>query len=942
MNNELISTWNQRLRTIDAMALNTSHDAYPAAKQLLLVSDYAKKHVSIFKFWLEATLPTFNDLLTSLEQCPLNIPEADFLKAIRLCRHSIALRLMLGEIMGEFDTQSVMTNWSSFADCVIQKALAYGTYHLTLRYGTPCNQQGEPVVLYPIAMGKLGGNELNFSSDIDVIFAFSEASEALTPGPSPTRVRGEYSGIDNALFYTKLIQQFMHYLQSKTADGFVFRVDLRLRPYGEGGPLVATLDYLESYYQEQGRDWERYAMVKARVIGVDDAPVMRFIRPFVYRRYLDFGVIESLRSLKGMIAREVELNPNLDDIKRGLGGIREIEFILQTIQIIRAGRNPSLQVTSAVLSFERLKHEKLLDKADALKQAYLFLRQLENALQMQADTQTHTLPKDRFVLYQIAQWLGFETTDMMLTKLAQYQRIVRHCFLEVLGQSHDYEDANKRLLHQLLQLWQGNMESSMAETLLASLNFEAPARCYALLASFRQSVKYRRATQSARLRLESLMMQLLFALQGIKATDEVLLALLRLLEHLIGRSAYYALLTENNQVLQAVIECFSKSQAMQTLLVEHPFLLEVFLKQAQIRLPSKKQLAETLQHLLVDVKDGESQMLILRQFKLMNETESLYMAIKGEISATRLGQFLSDVAEVIVQAVLTLAVLQLSRNRAPASTPRGLSAGSCDSAHMDPADKPRDVEGGTRYPGMESVLGHIGIIAYGKLGSRELSLDSDLDLVFIHEVTHAKEPWVTRIIQKILHMLTTRTEQGILYHVDTRLRPSGASGLLISHVDAYDEYQCHQAWVWEHQALLKARILTGRPALKAQFYGIKHAVITTKRDAVSLKTEIRDMRLKMQQNLDKASIKHVAGGLIDIEFLLQYWLLDNHVIAAVKQTHPALLLKQLYLEHYLSEADYQSLIKAYRAYQKQRHFPDKKHALSVHQESVKQLYAQSI
>ncbi len=855
-----------------------SHPLINQVKKLLLTSDYACKHIDLLKKLLMndscMMLLSREDYFAKIQEISIHLPQAHYARALRQFRHTHFLRLLLLDLARIASTQEIMESWSDCADALILHTLNYCKYSFAERYGTPLDAAGTEVALFAVAMGKLGGRELNYSSDIDLIFAYSATGET----------NGEET-LENQHYFSKIIQLFSQLLQNVTPDGFVFRVDLRLRPNGDSGPLVSSLFAMETYYQEQGRDWERYAMVKARIISetVDEEPLWfkRLIIPFVYRRYVDFSVIESLRSMKAMIEREVQLDPGLNDIKRGKGGIREIEFIIQSFQLIRGGRLPQLQQQNALSALTVLKQERLLHHSDALKEAYLFLRQLENYLQSINDQQTHSLPQDAVKQEQIVLAMGYPSWNSLLAKLQQYQRIISYAFHSVLGKADDYEDNKRLLANQLLSLWQGHVEPTMAVNLLTSLSYENAEHCYQMIHAFRHSPRCRRLSQSARMRLDRFMVLLLGELTQFKKTDAVLLQVMHLLENIVGRSAYLALLTENPFVLTELLFWFANSPFISSLLLNQPFLLEVLLDQgAEWRPQSRLHLQEELAKKLAHCQDIEAQEELLRQFKLMHWLMAARAELYGFCKSVRIGQFLADVAQVILNQVLVLAVEQLS----------------------------------LKHPEMLHIKANFAIIAYGKLGSREMNYASDLDLVFLHTLEPVHEALVTRLTQKILHMLTTRSQSGILYTVDTRLRPSGSAGLLVSHLDAFIDYQKHRAWTWEHQALLKARILTDNTSMKQRFLQLKKEVLSLPRHRNLLRQDILVMRAKIEQNHAASPVKNISGGLLDLEFLVQFLILDLGKPEFARITHTLNQLNYLLAAHVLTREQSLILKKAYRHY----------------------------
>lgn len=860
------------------------HPLKNSIAHLLVISDFASRSIPLLLSLLEKdecnALLSRKAYFDAVAQLNLGQSMPLYSAQVRRFRNTHLLRILLLESAGIASTEDSMRSWSDCADALILHALAYCQKQVSERYGIPRDEALNPVHLFTLAMGKLGGMELNYSSDIDLIFTFSHAGH--TDG---------CESISNQEYFTKVVQQFIQVMQTLTADGFVFRVDLRLRPNGDSGALVSSLAAIETYYQEQGRDWERYAMVKARVIEpqVTDVPAWfsQLITPFVYRRYVDFSVIESLRSMKAMIEREVALNPRLDDIKRGQGGIREVEFIIQNMQLIRGGRLPQLRHQNAMLALSELKKEQLVPRAAALKQAYLYLRRLENALQSHNDQQTHALPEDPIKQMQMALSMGHTNWDELLTKLHQYQRIISSSFRATLGNAHDdYDDAERLLAYQLSSLWQGHVETDMAINLLTALGFEGALHCYQMIHSFRHGSRCRRLPQAARMRLDRFMVVLLKELMHRPHTETVLLQVIQLLEQTVGRSAYLALLTENPQALKELLFWFSNSAYITDLLVKHPFLLEVLLEQAgDWRPESRAQLELKLKKLLKHCSDKEAKEEVLRQFKLIHWLMAARAEHYGQCTAVRIAAFLSDIAQVIVSQVLELAYDELS----------------------------------LRYPEIQQIKQRFAIIAYGKLGSREMSYTSDLDLVFLYSADPSEEPLVTRLTQKIVHMLTTRLQTGVLFYVDTRLRPSGSAGLLVSHLDSFVQYQKNQAWTWEHQALIKARVLSGSAQIKRQFLELKEVIICFARDKKALQDDVLLMRAKINQQTHIDAIKHAPGGLLDLEFMLQYLILQHGCPQLARMTRPLNQMRQLLLLELITKDDFILFKKAYECYHKLLH-----------------------
>ncbi|MCC5792986.1 MAG: bifunctional [glutamate--ammonia ligase]-adenylyl-L-tyrosine phosphorylase/[glutamate--ammonia-ligase] adenylyltransferase [Legionellaceae bacterium] len=791
-------------------------------------------------------------------------------RALRRFRNTHLIRLCVREWAGLSDTQNTLEQWSDCAECLLWHALNFCQQELHQRYGQ-CQAE-----LYMIAMGKLGGRELNFSSDVDLIFTYHGSGQ--THGPTV---------VDIQHFYTLTIQRFVQLLQDNTADGFVFRVDLRLRPFGESGPLLMSLAAMETYYQEQGRDWERYAMVKARVLGPKKAPWFdRIFLPFVYRRYVDYSVIEALRSMKSMIIRELAHQPRLDDIKRGTGGIREIEFIIQNVQLIRGGRLLSIRQRNVVLAIGCLAREGLLDRHQVLLQSYLFYRKLENALQIQEDQQTHRLPQDSKKRAQIAALMQFSDVSLLLERLEQYQRIVSQLFQSVLRDGAVFEDEQRTIFRQLHNLWLGHVEKEMAINSLVALNFSNAERCFSLLQSFKNSARVRRTGQTAQMRLDRFMVLLLWSLKGRANGDQLLLQAIHLLEKIVGRSAYLALFAENITVLQEVLEWFEHSPFISKLLIQHPFLLETLVDtQPEWRPWSRKQLEAELSRKLHDCADDEQFQAYLRQFKLKAWLMVARSEMKGRVNALQVGRFLADLAQVIVDRTSQRVCSQM----------------------------------GQRFPELLPAPSRFAVIAYGKAGSREMNYDSDVDIVFLHRLPVKLEFLATRLSQKILHFLTMRGQDGVLYSVDTRLRPSGSAGLLVSRLDAFVGYQFNQAWVWEHQALLKARVISGDRVFRKALYQLKQSVIALERDPASLQSSVLAMRDKIGFSEDNKEIKRQHGGLLDIEFLLQYLVLARREPQFARYSNTYSWLRQLYLRNYVSSSQFAYLKEGYQSYHQMLH-----------------------
>lgn len=822
---------------------------------------------------------------------------------------------MLGIIWRDLNRSENHTMWdtaravSELAEICLEAALSWLERFYAPRWGVPApRKDGSPQRLVILGMGKLGAGELNLSSDIDLIFAFPEKGET----------EGGRKPLEHQEYFTKLGQKLIAALDAMTADGFAFRVDMRLRPLGDGGPLVGNFAMLSSYYQDQGREWERYAMLKARPVAGDlDAgdELLAELRPFVYRRYLDFGAIESLRELKAMINREVKRKGMQSNIKLGPGGIREVEFVVQAFQLIRGGRDTELQVTSLNTALRRLPDLGLLPQevVDELLPDYAFLRDIEHAIQALEDRQTQTLPSDDIDRERVALAMGHEDWPGLMAQLDEVRERVRQHFDAVIADpEEDVEEANddnQLGLSQWRLIWRGELESDEAIAHLADAGFSEPEKAFKRL----QSLYHSRPVQSMQRigfeRLDALMPLLLDAVADNDSPDIALARVQPLIEAVLRRTAYLALLRENPQALEHLMRLCVASPWIAEQLARYPILLDELLTPDTLYTPADKtrladELRQTLNRLPED--DEEAQLEALRVFK---HAQTLHVAasdVAGTRHLMKVSDYLTFIAEVILDAVLAMAWKHITRKH---GAPEGLNA---------------------REPAFL-------IVGYGKLGGIELGYSSDLDLVFLHDhdgkgVTDGPRSidtpvFFTRLGQRIIHLLTAVTPAGSLYEVDMRLRPSGNSGLLVTSLTAFADYQRQNAWTWEHQALVRARVVAGSESLAEKFNQLRGEILASARDEAALREEVVNMRHKMRDHLgSKASsgtfnVKHDAGGMVDIEFLCQY-----AVLALAHQT-PSLLtysdniriLEMLTESGHLPTEESERLREAYLVYRSATH-----------------------
>jgi glutamate-ammonia-ligase adenylyltransferase len=779
--------------------------------------------------------------------------EAQFMAALRRWRGAELVRIAWRDLAGWANLNETLQDLSRAGDTGVRLAHEFALRALSERYGTPRSAEGIEQRLMVIAMGKLGGEELNFSSDIDLVILYPQGGE--TDGPR---------GLSNQEFFTRLTQSMVRLLAQPTEDGFAFRVDLRLRPFGDSGPTVSSAAALEDYLQIHGRDWERYAWVKARPITEPAAWASLYrgaVRPFVYRRYLDFGVFESLREMKALIEREVERRDLADNIKLGDGGIREIEFIVQSFQLIRGGQDQRLQSTSLRRALPLLAGAKLLPASAVaeLDGAYVFLRRLENRLQMQADRQVHRLPAEQSARERLAHSMG-EASWAALSAQIDCQRacVARHFRAVVFGA----RTGGTPLSVSSAALPLGtDQQPALIEQLriFGYADPDAAARC---LLDFQQGMAMRRLDEIGSRRLAQLLPVL--AAEAARAADTLstLRRLLRVLEAVGARSAYFALLLHQDLPRQRLVQLASHGDFLTTQIALHPLLLDELIDEQLLQqTPDRAALAADLEQRMAGADPDDEEQLLerLRQFQRAAMFRIGVADLFGRLPIMRVSDRLTDVAELIVERALSLAWQGL--------TPR-LGVPMCG-------------EGDARRPARIAVIG------YGKLGGMELGYASDLDLVFLHDSAGARQEtegersidnqvFFVRFAQRLVHLLTVHSPAGRLYEVDMRLRPSGKAGMLITGIDAFAHYQREEAWTFEHQALLHARAVAGAPELRARFEALRLEVLAEHVHRERLREDVRHMRARMRNELSRATagevdLKQDPGGIADIEFLAQYW-----------------------------------------------------------------------
>jgi glutamate-ammonia-ligase adenylyltransferase len=826
--------------------------------------------------------------------------EADLKRRLRAHRRRELLRIAWRDLAGWSDLAEVMSTLSELADACVEAAVEWLYDATTRSYGTPMGERsGTPVPMVVLGLGKLGGCELNFSSDIDLMFAYPEAGQS----------DGARS-ISNHEFFVRLGRRLINVLGDVTEDGFVFRVDMRLRPNGSSGELVLNFDALEQYYQIHGREWERYALIKARVIAGNRAAggrLLELLRPFVYRKYIDYSAVEAIREMKVMVNRELLRKGMHDNIKLGPGGIREIEFIGQVHQLIRGGREPELQERSILKVLAQLGNAGHLspETVSDLVEAYSFLRNTENRLQMIADRQTHQLPRSQVDQLRLALAMGCTDWDAFHRALQRHAQRVQQHFDQVFAEPRHEREAEGA--HPLAPIWLGSLDRESALELLSENGFDKPEEVLALVAGLQESATYRRLSSEARSRLDRLMPLLLGAAGSSRDPGTTLVRLIKLIESIGRRSAYLVLLVENPVALSQLVRLYSASAWIASWISQHPVLLDELLHPAGLYAPATRAaLVEELEQRLAPIADDdlEAQMDALREFRHGHLLRVAAADVGPGLAAEEVGVHLVELAEVVLQRSLRVANLALVQR------------------HGEPVCK---------SPQEESISG-FAVIGYGKLGSLELGYGSDLDMIFLYEGCDGtaetrgprvvpNEVFFSRLGQRLIHILTTRTRAGLLYEVDMRLRPSGQSGPLVTTLAAFVDYQRVQAWTWEHQALVRARPIAGEPRLCQAFATARREILCMPRERERLCAEVKGMRDKMFTAQTSPAgtlfnIKHDRGGIVDIEFMVQYWVLlwaARHP-ELTRHTDNIGILEALAANGLLPQKRAQLLVDAYRCY----------------------------
>jgi glutamate-ammonia-ligase adenylyltransferase len=845
--------------------------------------------------------------------------EAILMQKLRQFRHFHMLRIAWRDLLNIQTIEDSLAQVSELARQLITQTNSWLYQFLQPRFGLPEGEFG-PQPMLILGMGKLGGDELNFSSDIDLIFTYASVGNTT----------GGKKSIENQQFFTKLAQKLIAALDQMTADGQVYRVDMRLRPFGDSGPLVMHFDAMEDYYQEQGRDWERYAMLKASILNKPSAYtklLSDILQPFIYRRYLDFSAIESLRSMKSMIEQEVRRRGLTNNIKLGKGGIREAEFVVQSLQLINGGRESSLKVQSLQLALSELVNLQILPAQSAkdLQQSYLWLRKVEHCLQQFADKQTQVLPNNNTDQKRLLYILGMTDYEDFMQQLALHCDAVHQQFSLLVKEDPTLQDDIADEQQQgAKDLWQLQLDAQETQSILnhwhltdevLTTGIRIGEDVYQQVSAFKQNLTTQRIGQRGLTTLNDLMPVIIHNILSSSANDhrELFRRVFTVLHAILGRTAYLQLLFENQAALFHLVKLCAASPWVTAQIARFPLLLDELLNPISLYQPvAFNQYADELRQALlrVEPEDLELQIETLRQFKLSQQLKIAAGDISNALPVMQVSDHLTHLAEAIIVQVVDIAWQQMvAKHGVPVCETQG----------------PKNIQNKG-----------FAVLGFGKLGGWELGYGSDLDLVFLHncdgqQPTNGKKPigasgFYIKLAQRILHIFTIKTGLGILYDVDMRLRPSGNAGLLVCHVNGFATYETENAWTWEHQALGRARFISGCSQLRERFSAVRLAVLAKPRELSGLAHEVVSMREKMRAHLAKGNTQNIdlkqdAGGIADIEFIVQFMLLAHTSVypSLAKWPDNVRILADLAKLSLVTKAEADTLSQAYLEYRNYAH-----------------------
>ncbi|MBF0225580.1 MAG: bifunctional [glutamate--ammonia ligase]-adenylyl-L-tyrosine phosphorylase/[glutamate--ammonia-ligase] adenylyltransferase [Desulfobacterales bacterium] len=787
-----------------------------------------------------------------------DMDDATLSSLLQKFRQRELIRIAWRDLSKKSDIFETMEDLSNFADACLERILSILYQRYCDELGTPYGKNGEKQYLVVLGMGKLGASELNFSSDIDLIFAYPEVGSA----------KKNDKEITNDEFFVHLCRKYIKILSS-SPDGSLFRVDMRLRPYGENGPLVMDFDAMELYFQREGREWERYALIKARPVAGNiesGEELLERLKPFIFRKYLDFSAFESLREMKMQISSSKKLKNLTNNIKIGPGGIREIEFFGQVFQLIRGGIDTDLQEKKIVNVLNILVQKDYIPKKvkDELVEAYIFLRLLENRLQEFNDQQTHDIPTDSIEKLRVAQSMSFHEWESFSEQLEFHRKNIRRHLDDILD-TPEQKDKTKAEYENLDKIWKNLLTKDDALKILADAGFDDFEETLNILIGFRNYLDTKNLSLEGRKRIDKIIPLMLKKGGDSNQPFIAFNRMIELIKAVQRRTSYILLLLENPNAIDHLIRLTSASPLILSFLTKYPILLDELLDTRTLYNPPlkeelKKELRVKLEECSYD--DIECLMDKLRLFNQMSVLRISAADVTGALHIMKVSDRLSELAEAIIEATLQISWDELTQKHGYPFC--SLDGQICDKGFI--------------------------VIAYGKLGGIELGYGSDLDLVFLHAGSSEYTQGASKLIdtgtffaklgQKIVSFLSVPTASGVLYQTDMRLRPNGISGPLVAYIGSFDEYQRNNAWTWEHMAIVRARPVCGDAYISKKFEDIRKNVLTIVRDEDLLKKEVIIMREKMRKERLKPQtnffdLKNDTGGIIDIEFIVQYLVLLN-------------------------------------------------------------------
>lgn len=768
-----------------------------------------------------------------------------------------SIRIAWRDLSGTATLEETLSDLSNLAQAILEKAIKSIYDETCDRYGIPVDSDGNFQTLIVLGMGKLGAEELNFSSDVDLIFVY----------PKEGYTNGEEM-ISNEAFFTKVCRRFLKLFSTGTHEINFYRIDTRLRPYGKGGPIVMSHFAFEEYYQAQGREWERYAMIKARPVAGDiqsGNALLKEINSFIYRRYFDYGSFDSFRDMKNRITLQVKNKKLKNNIKVGPGGIREIEFFGQLFQLIRGGVEPALQERKILKVLDLLQDHNCIQRPvkQTLKNAYVFLRKVENRLQEYADLQTHEIPNNREQKMILSLSMGYQSWQDFEKKLVRHLETVHHHFNQLLV-SEEQEQANTEIQN-LKELWININDPQFAADSKFIHGYNKPEKVLGILSSLEEHPNTKRLTSNGRKKLERLIPVLVSKIGRQDDPETILIKIIDLIITIERRTCYLSLLLENKGALETLITLAKKSPWIISFLARHPALLDELMHPALLYSPpGRPALEKEMSSRMAGIPKDDLEHL-LEELCIFRQTNYLRVSaadVSGNYPLMKVSDHLTFIAETVLNQVLRISWNILTQKY---GFPEGIDKKDAD---------------------------HCGfaIVAYGKVGGLEMGYKSDIDIAFLHRGKPGftkgggKEIDIIRFYsnlgQRIINSLTMHTSAGKLYGVDLRLRPGGNSGMIVSHVNAFEDYLRSQAWTWEHQALIRARCVAGDKMLWSRFDDIRYKVLTRKRVPQTLKNDVADMRERMRKERLKTEkdcfdLKQSKGGIVDIEFLVQYLILQH-------------------------------------------------------------------